>query len=219
MTFTGLILVFVCLAASTATDAPLLLVVALDGMRPDSINQQLTPNIFKLASNNLWAKDGIVPQFPSFTLPNFYSIATGLHVESHGIVGNTFYDPALHALYDWFDFGQNSTVKKDSITPKWYSGPGLPFWTLNELKGRHSGCLFWPMCDAEIAGRTPEFAVHYDEARAVGIVSVMNRSLDKVLGWFADEKAPINLGTIFYWLILFISVSVFLYFVFCWWSS
>jgi hypothetical protein len=43
------------------------------------------------------------PAFPSLTFPNHWTLMTGLHPESHGIVGNTFYDPAMDKVFVYTD--------------------------------------------------------------------------------------------------------------------
>ena len=37
----------------------------------------------------------MTPSFPSVTFPNHFTLVTGLYPESHGIVGNQFWDPKL----------------------------------------------------------------------------------------------------------------------------
>ncbi|KAH9266853.1 hypothetical protein BASA84_000915 [Batrachochytrium salamandrivorans] len=59
--------------------------ISLDGFRPDYLNRGLTPNLNAIAKNGIQAAY-MQPSFPSVTFPNHYSIVTGLYPESHGLV-------------------------------------------------------------------------------------------------------------------------------------
>ena len=45
------------------------------------------------------APEGMFPVYPSLTFPNHISIVTGLYPEHHGIVANSFWDPAREQTY------------------------------------------------------------------------------------------------------------------------
>lgn len=49
------------------------------------------------------------------TFPNHYSLVTGLYPESHGIIGNEFYDPVLNDNFTYKD-------PKYSWDSKWWGG-------------------------------------------------------------------------------------------------
>ncbi|VDP20575.1 unnamed protein product [Onchocerca flexuosa] len=68
----------------------------MDGFRYDLLNAATVPNIWNFATKGVYFKNGCRPQYLTFTAPNHASIATGLLVESHGIVANYFYDPATN---------------------------------------------------------------------------------------------------------------------------
>ena len=59
--------------------------------------------------------DALIPVFPSLTFPSFYSIATGMYPEHHGIVGNRIYDPDLDESYSY----QEPETVRDG---RWYGG-------------------------------------------------------------------------------------------------
>ena len=78
----------------TAMFAPTTILISLDGFRADFLNRGLTPRL------SAFVKEGVsplymMPSFPSVTFPNHFTLATGLYPEAHGVVGNTFWDPAL----------------------------------------------------------------------------------------------------------------------------
>jgi predicted AlkP superfamily pyrophosphatase or phosphodiesterase len=67
-----------------------------DGLRPDMISEQITPSLFRLASEGVRFRDSHAV-FPTVTRANSASIATGALPATHGIPGNSFYAPALEA--------------------------------------------------------------------------------------------------------------------------
>ena len=56
----------------------------------------------------------MLPAFPSLTFPNHYTLVTGLHPESHGIVGNSFWDPVSQKEFYYTDPAR-------SMTPEWWN--------------------------------------------------------------------------------------------------
>jgi arylsulfatase A-like enzyme len=72
-------------------------VVVWDGMRPDFVTAELTPNLFRLT------QDGVVfqkhhPVYLSSTEVNGTAIATGMYPNHSGITGNKEYRPAIDPL-------------------------------------------------------------------------------------------------------------------------
>ena len=73
---------------------PTVLMVVIDGLRPDYISPELMPNLDALGQS------GVVAQrhhsvFPSVTRVNASSIATGSYPAAHGILQNTIFLPAV----------------------------------------------------------------------------------------------------------------------------
>ena len=106
---------------------PPLVVISLDGFRPDYLEKKINASgiqepaarLLNLLSRcGVFAPNGMTPVFPSLTFPNHYSIVTGLYPESHGIVGNSFYDPDLNA-----SFSLSSPQQTNSM---WWIGD--PLW-------------------------------------------------------------------------------------------
>src|SRR5688572_1036656 len=73
-------------------DAPYVVLVSLDGLRPDYLDRYAAPNLRRMAVRGVRA-ERMIPVFPSKTFPAHYTMATGLYADRHGIVGNTFEDP------------------------------------------------------------------------------------------------------------------------------
>ena len=49
--------------------------------------------------------------FATKTFPNHYTLVTGLHPESHGIVSNVFYDPVLDDTFYYTDISSSGQAK------------------------------------------------------------------------------------------------------------
>src|SRR5690606_37572125 len=92
-------IVVILLAAVAAVSAqqpikdlrPTVILVSIDGFRPDYLEKYQPPTLNRLAREGTRAKF-MVPSFPTKTFPNHYAIATGLYPENNGIVENNIYD-------------------------------------------------------------------------------------------------------------------------------
>jgi len=136
----------------TALFGPTTIIISLDGFRADFLNRGLTPRL------NAFIKEGVsplymLPSFPSVTFPNHYTLATGLYPESHGVVGNTFWDPGLGAEFYYTDPDR-------SLDPKWWGGE--PFWVTAEAAGIRTAIHMWPGSEAHILGNEPTFLDKYN---------------------------------------------------------
>ncbi len=63
-----------------------------DGLRPDFVSPELTPNLARFARQGTWFRQAR-SVFPSMTRVATTSIATGTTPRYHGVVGNAFYFP------------------------------------------------------------------------------------------------------------------------------
>ena len=83
---------------STAWTAPappsLVIVLVIDGLRPDSITQEAAPNLARLRAEGV-SFTHAHSVFPTVTRVNSTSIATGALPSQHGIVGNSLYVPKV----------------------------------------------------------------------------------------------------------------------------
>jgi predicted AlkP superfamily pyrophosphatase or phosphodiesterase len=71
----------------------MILFVALDGLRPDQISEEDTPNLLRVARRGVRFMDHHAV-FPTETRVQVASIMTGCYTSRHGLVGNSFYLPA-----------------------------------------------------------------------------------------------------------------------------
>lgn len=157
-------------------EKPYVVLVSLDAMRTDYLDTRDLPNIRRVIQRGARAK-ALLPVFPSLTFPNHYSLVTGLYAENHGIVSNSFYDPARRATYA---LGDRASVTDGT----WYRGE--PIWVTAETQGMVSHCFFWPGSEAAIKGVRPTVWRQYDAK-----VPTMER-VKTVVEWLRlpDERRP-----------------------------
>uniref|UniRef100_A0A914UZA9 Uncharacterized protein n=1 Tax=Plectus sambesii TaxID=2011161 RepID=A0A914UZA9_9BILA len=136
-----------CSIPNWPTRVPVLM-ISLDGFRADYIQRGFTPAIQRLVDCGSHSPF-MYSSYPSKTFPNHYSIVTGLHPESHGIIDNYMYDPVF-----------NQTFNMGTPDPKWWGGE--PLWTTAERNGLKSAIYFWPGSDKNISGSYPTYYKNYN---------------------------------------------------------
>ncbi|KAG8286925.1 hypothetical protein J6590_049014 [Homalodisca vitripennis] len=121
MTYYYTSLTIIVMTVSSFNDNPLVLIVSFDGFRYDYVNRNLTPTLVNLRKKSSHAPY-MIPVFPSLTLPNHVSIATGLYPEVHGGLDNIVYDKNLKKVisYDYEIYHYN-----EHIVPLWHARGGL----------------------------------------------------------------------------------------------
>src|SRR6478609_9455967 len=72
---------------------PRVIICVWDGLRPDSISQQVTPNLAKLRDQEGVNFSDHHSVYPTFTMMNAAALATGAYPAQHGFYGNTEYQP------------------------------------------------------------------------------------------------------------------------------
>lgn len=168
--FWMMLMLMSCSTAKLHTTAsPSTILISIDGFRYDYLNKTYTPNFDKIIQSGVRA-DWMIPCFPTKTFPNHYSIATGLYLENHGIVANTFYDKQFNETYSL----QNRSAVENG---KWYQGE--PIWVTAEKQGVKTATFFWPGSEAAIQNIRPSIYKIYDE-------KVANEArIDSALAWLA----------------------------------
>jgi len=151
------------------------LLVSFDGFRWDYLtkfNRKLE-NFARLKKSGVSIKDGgNIPPFFTYTFPSHYTTATGLYEESHGIVGNKFFDPRFKETFSMY----NARKVADS---KWWSD-GEPIWVSARRQNLSSATFFWPGSEAKIRGFRPTHWRKYN-----GSVTFDQR-VDQSLRWLED---------------------------------
>ena len=137
--------------APAAASRPYVIVVSLDAFRHDFLARYRPPALERLAARGLVAR-ALIPPFPSKTFPSHYTIATGLYPGRHGVITNTFYDPAFVA---WFRAKDSATVRDG----RWYGG--VPIWVAAEREGVRTSVYFWPGSEGAVQGHRPSAYWNY----------------------------------------------------------
>ncbi|XP_054709954.1 venom phosphodiesterase-like [Uloborus diversus] len=151
---------------SSFQESPPLILVSLDGFRPDYLYRSFTSTIQNISECGAKAKF-MYPVYPSKTFPNHYSQVTGLNPASHGIIDNQMYDPKK---------GQRFKVGESSmLAPYWWEKE--PIWLTAMKQGKKAACFFWPGSEVKINGMYPTHYRKYD-----GSIPFEER-VDQVLKW------------------------------------
>ncbi|VDP28414.1 unnamed protein product [Schistosoma mattheei] len=167
---------------------PKVILISLDGFRYDYFDsaekRSVNMSAFEKIKNQGVYIRRIQNEFPTLTFPSHFSMATGLHPESHGIVDNVFYDPTNNATFS----SRNQSTASDS---RFYDVGAEPIWVTNQFHGHKSGVTFWIGSEAKIKGQRP---THYLAPYNENIT--FNQRIDILMGWFEHEN--INLGLMYY---------------------
>ncbi|WP_394778574.1 ectonucleotide pyrophosphatase/phosphodiesterase [Undibacterium sp.] len=153
-----------------STDYAPVILISLDGFRPDYLNRGATPNLNALAATGALA-EGMLPSFPSITFPNHYTLVTGLRPDHHGIVGNTMEDARIqpNSRFKLSDHG--------AVADRRWWDEAEPIWVTAEKQGIRTGTMFWPGSEADIHGVRPTKWLPFD-----GKLPPAAR-VDTLLGW------------------------------------
>jgi predicted AlkP superfamily pyrophosphatase or phosphodiesterase len=154
----------------------IVILVSIDGFRWDYLDRYQAPNLARLAAQGV-RSEGLIPQFPSKTFPNHYTIVTGLRLANHGIISNNMRASDIPG-----EFGlSNREVLAD---PRWWSGE--PIWNTAEKQGRIAAAMFWPGSETAIGGRQATFWTPFDDS-----LPHADR-VNQVLSWLKlpDGKRP-----------------------------
>lgn len=157
-------------------DAPHVVLVSLDGFGVQLWGRHPAPSLEQLAAEGARA-ERMIPVYPTKTFPTHYSIATGMYVENHGLVGNRFWAPDLNAPYAL----SNRAAVEDG---RFYRGE--PIWVTAERQGMVSASYFFVGSEAPVMGVQPTYWYRFD-------ASVPHeRRVDQVLEWLAmpPESRP-----------------------------
>ncbi len=145
------------------------ILISIDGFRADYLDRGATPNLKALAEGGARA-ERMRPSFPSLTFPNHYTLVTGKTPDHHGIVANTFEDPALPD-------GRFRIASKAAVTDRKSWDGATPIWVTAERAGIHAGTEFWPGSEADIQGVRPSLYTPFDQSVS------SDARVDTVLSW------------------------------------
>lgn len=182
---TILLLVFaLCSAVANAAERTVVM-ISLDGAKPDYFSAKTTPHIDRMAQKG-WGIP-LLPAFPSITFPNHASLVTGCTAAQHGIVNNDFFDPVRGK----FDMSPDAS---------WMLCE--PLWVSAEKAGVHAAIALWPMSWTAWHGvRAQEYFPNHaksvreamktpEQDRIAQIIAWLKRPAKErpglILAWFGD---------------------------------
>ena len=158
-------------AVATQADRPdPVILISIDGFRPDYLGRGATPVMDGLVAGGAFGP--MRPSFPSVTFPNHYTLVTGLHPDHHGVVGNRFTDAEL---------GVFTMASKESG----FWDQAEPIWVSAEKAGVRTGTMFWPGSEVEIHGVRPSRWEPFDQSMSG------DARVDRILSWLdlpADQR-------------------------------
>ncbi|MFN7164572.1 MAG: ectonucleotide pyrophosphatase/phosphodiesterase [Hyphomonas sp.] len=141
------------------------LLIGLDGFRPEMLGWD-APNLNALAARGVRA-EAMIPVMPSVTFVNFYSLATGLYPENHGMVANYPYDAKTKELF------QSATGPTEE---RWWQGE--PIWVTAEKQGLKTAIMFWLGSEVPHDGVRPTIWTPYQHDKPY------QERIDEVLAWY-----------------------------------
>ncbi|MGC1485064.1 MAG: ectonucleotide pyrophosphatase/phosphodiesterase [Candidatus Acidiferrum sp.] len=163
---------FICVAAfllaakapAQEQAPPLLVMISVDGMRPDYITEAdahgaKVPNLRRFMKEGTYA-EGVVGVVPTVTYPSHTTLVTGVWPAKHGIFANTTFDPFQKNQGGWYWYTEDIRM------------PTL--WDVAAAAGRTTASVQWPVTvGAHIIWDIPEFwrASTPDDAKLLRAVS------------------------------------------------
>ncbi|MFH1051786.1 MAG: ectonucleotide pyrophosphatase/phosphodiesterase [bacterium] len=150
---------------------PYTILISFDGLRYDSMIGD-TLKYFKYIKENGVKAHSLKPVFPTTTLPNHYSMLTGMYPVNHGVIVNSFKDPFYN---DYF----SSNSKGSRRLSKWYIAES--FWETARRQGIKTAACYWTYPELEDYTKNPDYLIEFD-----GEVSYFDR-VDEGFEWFEKD--------------------------------
>ena len=137
---------------------PTVILISFDGFRWDYFDKTDLKNFQYVIEHGVKA-ESLQSSFITKTFPNHFTLVTGLHVESHGIMASRMFDPLF-----------NETFSPRTTSPEWWNA-ATPIWIKNELRNinsdnasngalnetHKSAAIFWVGSNVEYDGKLPSF--------------------------------------------------------------
>jgi predicted AlkP superfamily pyrophosphatase or phosphodiesterase len=134
-------------AASDAANAPMILLVSVDGMKPEAViaaqsHGLKVPNLRALIADGAYSS-GVRGVLPTLTYPSHTTLLTGASPAKHGIFDNTTFDPKLRNERGWYWYAEDIKV------------PTL--WDAAAAANLKTANIYWPVSvGARIAYNLPQ---------------------------------------------------------------
>jgi predicted AlkP superfamily pyrophosphatase or phosphodiesterase len=151
-------------ARSQEKGTPVLVVVSIDGLRPDYVTAAdahgiKVPNLERFMKDGAYA-EGVVGVIPTVTYPSHTTIVTGVWPANHGIFANTTFDPLQKNYQGWYWYAEDIHVST--------------LWDAARAAGRTTASIQWPATvGANISWNIPEVwrAGTPEDAKLVRVLS------------------------------------------------
>jgi len=142
----------------------LLVMISLDGLRPDYVTAAdahgtRVPNLRRLMKDGTYA-EGVTGVVPTVTYPSHTTLVTGVWPATHGILANETFDPLQKNYQGWYWYAEDIRV--------------ATLWDAAAQAGRATASIQWPVTvGAKITWNIPEFwrAGTPDDAKLIRAVS------------------------------------------------
>ena len=121
-----------------------LLLIVVGGLRHDFVDRDPSLIGFPRLGLEGVKAEYLMPVFPSSAYPNWYSIATGLYPEYHGIVQNRMYDPTKKQFFLMYP--------DDNRTNSFWWDEAQPIWARATKKGINTTVFYLDGCQVPFAG-------------------------------------------------------------------
>lgn len=168
-----------------------LLLISFDGFRHDYLDlaraKEFNISGFDKISQSGFRVMRVINEFITVTAPSHWTMVTGLHEESHGLVDNQFFDPLLNESFSLSNVTQSTQSKWFGMTP------GIePIWITNQRHGYQTAVLFWPGSLAQLHTHRP--SKYYP---VYNTTTPLRRKIDDALAWLSGEERH-NLALIYH---------------------
>ena len=151
-------------AAQQPVQTPLLLMISIDGLRPDYVTAAdargaKVPNLRRFLREGAFAQ-GVVGVIPTVTYPSHTTLITGVSPATHGIFANIPFDPLRENQGGWYWYSEDIRV--------------ATLWDAAARAGFSTASVQWPVSvGARVTWNIPEFwrAGTPDDAKLLRAVS------------------------------------------------
>jgi predicted AlkP superfamily pyrophosphatase or phosphodiesterase len=135
-------------AAQQPVQTPLLLMISIDGLRPDYVTAAdahgaKIPNLRRFLTEGAFAQ-GVLGVIPTVTYPSHTTLITGVSPAAHGIFANTVFDPLRENQSGWYWYSEDIRV--------------ATLWDAAAQAGLSTASVQWPVSvGARVTWNIPEF--------------------------------------------------------------
>lgn len=171
-------------AEAQGKPTPLLVVISVDGLRPDYVTAAdahgaKIPNLRLFLKQGAYA-EAVTGVVPTLTYPSHTTLMTGVWPAKHGILANTTFDPLQKNYQGWYWYAEDIRV------------PTL--WDAARKDGRTTAAIQWPVTvGAKITWNIPELwrAGTAEDAKLIRAVATCGL-LDEAAGEIGPYRGGID---------------------------